>query len=187
MPLNYEQVCQHVRARLDRPVALVGMMGSGKSSIGPRLARDLGLAFHDIDAEIAAETGKPIGRIFAEDGEAAFRKLEADTTAARVATGPCILATGGGALTTPATATLLEQQTIMVWLETSVTVMLRRTRNSDRPLLKTPDPAETLRSLLTVRQPLYEKAPLHLSTNRGTPAALTRKLVEMIDAYIQAS
>jgi shikimate kinase len=160
------------------------MMGTGKSSIGPRLAKMLKLPFYDIDAEIVAAQGKPIGQIFAQDGEAAFRKIEAATIADRIASGVSVIATGGGALTTPETADRIADKTLSVWLYTDVTIMLRRTRNSDRPLLANPNPAETLRTLMAAREPLYARAQLHLSTSRGTPASLTRQLVEMIDAHI---
>lgn len=194
MPPNYEQpssapngdvqayaaLCAGVRRQLDKPVVLVGMMGSGKSSVGPRLARDLDLPYHDADALIAEQAGKPIPAIFRDDGEAHFRQLEAAMLAELIGRGISVIASGGGALTTPATAGLIAAQTLSIWLQADIPVILRRTRGSDRPLLQDVDPASRLRELMEKREHLYARADIHFSTNRGKPAGQARQLVDLL-------
>lgn len=192
MPPNYEQhsfddLCAATKAALHKPVLLVGMMGSGKSSIGPRLARDLGVPFADADADIVAMAGKPISQIFADDGEPAFRQMEADMMQSLVDRGPGVIASGGGALITPRTLTLMQDSTLSIWLQADIPVILRRTRGSDRPLLQNANPAAKLAELMDVRVPLYRRADIHFNTNKGKPPAQSRQLVDLIHAYLLKS
>jgi shikimate kinase len=142
-----------------RSIVLVGMMGAGKSSIGRRLASRLGIPFVDADAEIEAAAGMTIEDIFAHFGEASFRSGEARVIARLLETGPQVLATGGGAFVHSETQAVIRRKGISIWLKADFDVLYRRVkRRNDRPLLKTADPAETLRKLLAEREPIYAQA-----------------------------
>jgi shikimate kinase len=142
-----------------RSIVLVGMMGAGKSSIGRRLAARLGIPFVDADAEIEAAAGMTVEDIFANYGEASFRSGETRVIARLLEAGPQVLATGGGAFMTPETRDIIRRNGVSVWLKADFDVLFRRVkRRNDRPLLKTGDPAETLRKLLAERDPIYAQA-----------------------------
>jgi shikimate kinase len=142
-----------------RSIVLVGMMGAGKSSIGRRLANRLGIPFVDADAEIEAAAGMTIDDIFAHFGEASFRSGEARVIARLLETGPQVLATGGGAFVHSETQAVIRRKGISIWLKADFDVLYRRVkRRNDRPLLKTADPADTLRKLLAEREPIYAQA-----------------------------
>ena len=142
-----------------RSVVLVGMMGAGKSSIGRRLATRLGLSFVDADAEIEKAASMSIEEIFATRGEAYFRAGEARVIARLLEGGPQVLATGGGAFMNADTRTTIRAKGISVWLRATLDVLSRRIRRrSDRPLLKSDDPLETLKRLIDERYPVYAEA-----------------------------
>jgi shikimate kinase len=144
-----------------RSIVLVGMMGAGKSSVGRRLATRLGLGFVDADTEIEAAAGMSIADIFAAHGEAYFRSGEARVIARLLEGGPQVMATGGGATMNPDTRALIRAKGVSIWLDADYEVLLRRVkRRTDRPMLKTADPAETLRRLLDERRPAYANADL---------------------------
>jgi len=149
-----------LRMRLGkRSIVLVGMMGAGKSSVGRRLASRLGLPFTDADSEIEAAAGMSIPDIFVIRGEAEFRSGEARVIARLLDGGPQVLATGGGAFMNPGTRAAIRDKGISVWLKADFDVLMRRIkRRSDRPMLKTADPAETLRQLIATRHPIYAEA-----------------------------
>jgi shikimate kinase len=142
---------------------LIGMMGAGKSSVGRRLAARLGLIFVDADNEIEAAAGMSIAEIFAAHGEAYFRSGEARVIARLLEGGPQVMATGGGAIMNPDTRALIGAKGVSIWLDADYEVLLRRVkRRTDRPMLKTADPAETLRHLLDERKPVYTQADVTL-------------------------
>jgi shikimate kinase/3-dehydroquinate synthase len=156
-----------VRAALNgRAIVLVGMMGSGKSAIGQRLAARLGLPFVDADAEIvAAAAGMSIPEIFAKYGERYFRDGERRVIMRLLNGGPVVLATGGGAFLDPRTRDRIAERGVSVWLDADLKTLLKRVRRkNDRPLLQTEDPEETLRQLLEARRPLYELADLRVES-----------------------
>ena len=143
-----------------RSVVLVGMMGSGKSSVGKRLATRLGLPFVDADTEIETAAGMSIPDIFAQRGETEFRDGERRVIARILATrSPLVLATGGGAYMNPDTRARIAEFGISVWFKADVDVLMRRVRKrSNRPLLRTADPEGTMRRLLAEREPVYSQA-----------------------------
>jgi shikimate kinase len=144
-----------------RSVVLVGMMGAGKSSIGRRLANRLGIPFVDADSEIEKAAGMSIAEIFSAHGEPYFRAGEARVIARLLDGGPQVLATGGGAFMNPETRAGIRAKGVSVWLRASLDVLSRRIkRRGDRPLLKTADPADTLRRLIDERYPVYAEADL---------------------------
>src|SRR6185369_15197189 len=108
-----------------RTIALVGLMGVGKSSVGRRLANALGLPFRDADAEVEAAAGRSISEIFAQLGEPAFRDGERRVITRLLEGPPIVLATGGGAFMNPETRTLLKEKAISVWLKADLQLLAR--------------------------------------------------------------
>jgi len=142
-----------------RSVVLVGMMGAGKSSIGRKLAQMLGIPFMDADTEIETAADMTIPEIFSRHGEPYFRAGEARVIARLLEGGPQVLATGGGAFMRDETREAIRAKGISVWLKADYDVLARRIkRRNDRPLLKTDDPAATLRTLMDERYPVYAQA-----------------------------
>jgi shikimate kinase / 3-dehydroquinate synthase len=150
---------QAAAALSGRSVVLVGMMGAGKTSVGKRLAARLGLPFVDADAEIEAGAQLTISEIFERFGEAYFREGERRVIARLLTSEPMVLATGGGAFMNAVTRENIANHGVSVWLKPGFEVLLARVRKkSNRPLLKTADPEQTLRELLEERSPIYALA-----------------------------
>jgi shikimate kinase len=143
----------------NRSVVLVGMMGAGKSSIGRKLAAALETAFVDADTEIETAAGMSIPDIFASKGESYFRAGEARVIARLLEAGPQVLATGGGAFMHAGTRDAIRAKGISIWLKADFEVLVRRIkRRTDRPMLKTVNPAQTLKALIAERYPVYAEA-----------------------------
>jgi shikimate kinase len=165
-----------------KTIALVGLMGVGKSSIGRRLAHALELPFRDADAEVEAAAGRSIPDIFAEYGEPAFRDGERKVIARLLDEGPHVLATGGGAFMNDQTRALIKDKAVSVWLKADLEVLARRiARKSDRPLVAGKDPLEVLKAQAEVRYPVYEQADIIVETG-DTPHQVA---VEAILAALQ--
>lgn len=169
-----------------RPVApravLVGLPGSGKSTIGRRLAKALGVEMLDTDAVIEQQTGRSIADIFATDGEQEFRRIEEQMVRRALAEHDGVLSLGGGAVTTPGVRSALAGHTV-VFLEISATEGVRRTGGSTvRPLLAGGDRGEKFRALMAQRVPLYRKvATIRVNTNRRNPGAVVRYIVSRLE------
>ncbi len=167
--------------KLTRTVALVGMMGAGKSSIGRRLAARLGVPFKDADSEIEHAAGCSISEIFERYGEPAFRDGERKVIARLLTEPPHVMATGGGAFMDGATRERLKQGAVTIWLRAPVDVLLARTgRRDSRPLLRGADPRETLERLLTERSPVYALADRTLDSEEGPHAAPVERIVALL-------
>lgn len=147
------------RHRTEKSIALVGMMGAGKSSVGRRLAKRLGLSFVDADAEIEAAAGLSIAEIFETYGEPYFRDGERRVLA-RLIDGPVqVIATGGGAFIDARSRALLIERCTVFWLDAPIDILAARVARSDRrPLLQGQDPHDALTRLAAERQPLYALA-----------------------------
>jgi shikimate kinase len=171
-----------------RSIVLVGMMGVGKSSVGRRLAARLAIPFTDADSEIEKAAGMTIAEIFARHGEPYFRSGEARVIARLLEGGPQVLATGGGAFMNADTRALIKLKGVSIWLHAEFDVLLRRTskRRSDRPLLHTDDPAETLRKLLAAREPTYKLADLTVQSREVAHDAIVADLMAVLAAFLQA-
>ena len=149
----------------ERSIVLVGLMGSGKSTIGRRLAQRLGMAFADADDEIERAAGMTISDIFAKFGEAHFRDGERRVIARLLAGKPHVLATGGGAFINDETRALILKDSLAIWLDADIPTLVERTaRRSHRPLLKGRDAGEVLRELAAVRNPIYAEAHIRVSS-----------------------
>lgn len=160
---------------------LVGLPGSGKSTIGRRLAKALDVTMLDTDTAIEQQTGRRIADIFATDGEQEFRRIEEEVVRASLASHDGVLSLGGGAVTSPGVRAALAGHTV-VFLEISATEGIRRTGGSAvRPLLAGPDRAEKYRALMSQRVPLYRHvATIRVNTNRRNPGAVVRYIVSRL-------
>ena len=170
-----------------RSIVLVGMMGVGKSSVGRRLAGRLSIPFVDADTEIEKAAGMSIAEIFARHGEPYFRSGEARVIARLLESGPQVLATGGGAFMNADTRTLIKVKGISIWLRAEFDVLFRRTgkRRSDRPLLQTDDPAETLRLLLAEREPTYALADLTVQSRDVAHDAIVADMMTALASFLK--
>ena len=163
-------------------IFLTGPMGAGKSTIGRQLAKQLSMSFHDSDHEIEQRTGVDIPLIFELEGEAGFRKREAEVIDTLTRLPGIVLATGGGAILDPENRTRLASRGKVIYLHTSVDQQLARTRHDrNRPLLQTPDPRTTLEELLAIRDPLYrDVADLVIETDGMHVRDVVRKIVKLL-------
>jgi shikimate kinase len=142
-----------------RNVYLIGPMGSGKTAVGRRLATLLGKQFIDSDAEIEKRTGVDIRYIFEKEGEARFRERERDVIADLTTLDDVVVATGGGVILDPKNRERLAETGTVVYLETTIDTLVRRTKAAKtRPLLMNDYPHAVLERMMVVRRPLYEKA-----------------------------
>jgi shikimate kinase len=149
----------------NKTIALVGLSGVGKSSVGRRLASALGMPFRDADAEVEAAAGRPIAEIFAQYGEPAFRDGERRVIARLLAEAPHVLATGGGAFMHVETRRLIKSQAISIWLKADIEVLARRVgRKENRPLLAGRDPLDVLAAQAHDRYPTYAEADITVET-----------------------
>ncbi|MBI2698108.1 MULTISPECIES: shikimate kinase [Mycobacterium] len=167
---------------------LVGLPGSGKSTIGRRLSKALGVSLLDTDAAIEERTGRTIADIFATDGEAEFRRIEEEVIRAALEEHDGVLSLGGGAVTSPGVCAALAGHTV-VYLEISAAEGVRRTGgNTVRPLLAGPDRAEKFRELMSKRIPLYRRvATIRVDTNRRNPGAVVRYIVSRLQTQVEAT
>jgi len=159
-------------------------MGVGKSTIGKLLASRLGREFIDTDARIEELTGKTIPQIFAQDGEACFRKMESQLVKELTGQEKLVIATGGGMVVNPVNAALLQQNGVFVYLAASTEVIYRRVKSKDdRPLLnQADDRLGQIKKLFAARKEIYEKlAGFMVDTGQNTP----EEAVELIIAYLQ--
>src|SRR4051794_8799570 len=151
--------------RLDRPVVLVGLMGVGKSTVGRRLAKRLGLSFVDSDSAIEDAVGLPAGELFERYGEEDYRDGERRLVARLVDGDVGVISTGGGVFVDPRTRKLLNERTITVWLDAPVDILAERTgRRDTRPLLKNGDRKRTLERLATIEREAYAEAHVHVKS-----------------------
>jgi shikimate kinase len=172
--------------RLDRPVVLVGLMGAGKSTVGRRLARRLGVPFVDSDAAIEDAAGLSPAEVFERYGEQDFRDGERRLVARLVNEGQVsVIATGGGAFIDPRTRELLNEHTITVWLDAPVDILTERTSRRDtRVQLRNGDPQATLERLANERRQAYEQAHLHIKSGSGAHREVVDAIVRALDRHL---
>ena len=175
---------QDTAAVFEKPIALVGLMGSGKSVIGRRLAKQLALTFTDSDQLVTKMAGVSIADIFDLAGEAKFRDMEFRAIRNQLDHPPHVLATGGGAFCEPKTAALLSENATVVWLQASPNTLLERIGDTaSRPLLRTGPPLEILQKLHIARTPFYRKAHIHINTDGLAIQKSLATLVCALDSY----
>lgn len=167
-----------------RNVFLIGPMGAGKTTVGRELAKRMQAQFLDSDHEIEQRTGVDIAYIFEKEGEAGFRKREAQVIDELSAQSGVVLATGGGAILDAGTRDRLKSRGTVVFLHATLEQQLKRTGRGDhRPLLKTGDRRETLERLFALREPLYrDTAHLIVESNGRNARTLAREIGEQLEA-----
>jgi shikimate kinase len=165
-------------------IALIGFMGAGKSTVGALLAARLGWQFVDTDALVVERAGAPIDRVFREQGETAFRQVEAEVLAEVGAREHVVVATGGGAPAQPRNAAFFAGTSLTVHLKVSLATALERARRAGpgaatRPLLSQEESA--VRELFKSREPVYEKLGACVETEGREPAAVVEEIVSLLE------
>jgi shikimate kinase len=156
---RWQQVAERTNSALRCTVAMVGMMGSGKTAVGSEVARRLDVPFIDSDHEIEKAANATISEIFERDGEPFFRDKETQVLTRLLKGLPCILSTGGGAFLAERNRALIAEHGKAVWLDADVDLLWSRVRHKKtRPLLLTENPRKTLEEIYDARVPLYSKA-----------------------------
>ena len=169
-----------------RTIALVGLMGVGKSSVGRRLANALDLPFKDADHEIEAAAGRTIPELFAEMGEPAFREGERRVIARLLDDPPHVLATGGGAFMNDETRRLIKEKAVSVWLKADLDILARRVSRKDtRPLVSGKDPMTVLTELAEKRYPVYGQADLVVETGDTAHHVAVDQILRALSAHLQ--
>jgi shikimate kinase len=182
---DFQQSAETTRAvrshyALHKTVALVGMMGAGKTAVGRALAARLGVPFLDSDAEIQEAANMTVQEIFARDGEPFFRRKEVQVIARLLSGTPCILSTGGGAFLAEENRQAISRKGVSVWLDADLDLLWTRVRHrSTRPLLRTENPRQTLKEIYEARGPIYALADLSV---KADPAYA---IDDMVDAVIR--
>lgn len=168
--------------KLDKSVVLVGMMGSGKSAIGRRLATALGAPFRDADTEIERAAGCSVNEIFARHGESAFRDGERKVVARLLNEPPQVLATGGGAFLDEKTRARIKAEAISVWLKADLALLVERvSRKETRPLLKNVDQRAVLEKLIHEREPIYAQADITVESDESPHDSIVKRIVVALE------
>ena len=171
--------------RLDRPIVLVGLMGVGKSTVGRRLAKRLGLSFVDSDAAIEDAAGLSPAEVFERYGEHDFRDGERRLVARLIEGDVRVIATGGGAYVDERTRQLLNSRAITVWLDAPVDILTERTSRRDtRVQLRNGDPKETLERLANERRRSYEQAHIHVKSGAGAHRDVVEAIVRALEEHL---
>jgi shikimate kinase len=170
-----------------RPIVLIGMMGAGKTTVGRRLAARLGRHFVDSDEEVEKAAGMSIEDIFRTHGEADFRAGEVKVIARLLKDKGIVLGTGGGAFINPETRALVKASAISVWIKADFELLFQRvSRRSNRPLLKTANPRETLMKLIDVRYPTYAEADVTVVSSDVPQDQVASEVIDAILAHLGA-
>ena len=173
--------------RLDRPIVLVGLMGAGKSTVGRRLARRLGLSFIDSDTAIEDASGLSAAEVFERFGPDDYRDGERRIVARLIDGKVRVIATGGDAFVEPRTRELLNARAITVWLDAPVEVLADRTSRRDtRPLLRNDDPKGTLERLAGERRAAYSSAHVHVKSGNGAHRDVVDSIISALDKHLSA-
>lgn len=171
-----------------RPVVLVGMMGAGKTTVGRRLAARLGRHFVDSDEEVEKAAGMTIEDIFAAHGEADFRAGEVRVIARLLKDHDLVLGTGGGAFMNAETRALVKQSAVSVWIKADFELLFARVqRRSNRPLLKTANPRQTLMDLIDKRYPTYAEADVTVVSSDVPQDQVAGEVIEALLVYLRGN
>ncbi len=172
---------------LPRTVAIVGLMGAGKSAIGKRLAQRLGLRFVDADNEIERAAGCSIAEIFEKYGESEFRTGERRVIGRLLDDPPHVLSTGGGAYMDSETRALMRAKAVTVWLRAELDVLYDRVKKrSHRPLLREGDPKEILSRLMTQRYPIYAEADIVVESTAQPADRTTDEVIAALRHHLES-
>ncbi|MEM7327090.1 MAG: shikimate kinase [Pseudomonadota bacterium] len=167
-----------------RTVALVGLMGAGKSTVGRRLAERLGRSFFDSDNEIEKAAGLSVADIFSLHGEEEFRRGEHQVLKRLLDEAPHVLATGGGAYLNPETRDMMRDKAVTIWLNADLETLWKRvSRRNHRPLLRRPDAKEVLSNLFDERRPIYELADLTVHSVDGPHSKTVTAIIKALESW----
>lgn len=184
-PSDAKSRIEALSARLDRPVALVGLMGVGKSTVGRRLAEILGRSFIDADDAIEEAARLPIAEIFSEFGEDYFRDGERRVIARLIEENHGVIATGGGAFVNAETRALILERAVAVWIDCDIATLVERTgRRDHRPLLRDGDPEAILTRLMKEREPHYAQAHIRVEGQKGPHTRTAWAIIEGIEQWL---
>lgn len=173
-----QEMTINTKSEITTTIALVGLMGAGKSAIGRRLAARLSLPFFDSDTEIESEVGMTISEFFKREGEVAFRSKELSVIKGLLSDPVHILATGGGSFVEPQTRRELMGRARTVWLKADLEVLHERVlRKNHRPLLQTGSPRNVLSQLIKQRYPIYKLADIVVESDDGPHNLLVDKIL----------
>lgn len=171
--------------RLDRPIVLVGLMGAGKSTVGRRLARRLGLRFVDSDEAIEDAAGLSAAELFERYGDADYRDGERRIVARLIDGSVRVIATGGGVFFDPRSRELLKQRAITVWLDAPVHILTERTgRRDTRAELRNGDRQATLEQLSADYRSAYAQARIRIRSGNRKHAEVVESIVDALEAYL---
>lgn len=180
--VNHSTQRKSIGAWRTRPLVLIGLMGAGKSTIGRRLAKQIGWRFVDSDEEIEAAAGCRVADIFAIHGEAIFRDLEKRVITRLLSEEPMVLATGGGAWMQEPVRAAIQERATSVWLRAELDVLTERVSKRDhRPLLETGDKRTILERLMNERYPVYEKADVIIDSGHGPHERVVDRVIATLD------
>jgi shikimate kinase len=172
---------QALAALGDRNLILAGFMGSGKTTVGRILARNLGWGFMDTDREIEAREGMPVAKIFEGKGEASFRDMESELAGQLSELQHQVIATGGGFMVRPENREACARAGTVVLLVASPEQIWHRVKRSrHRPLLKTEDPEARIRELMEQREPAYAEIPIRVETGGKTPYSIAEAVLKAV-------
>ena len=169
---------------MSRTIALVGLMGAGKSTVGRRLAEKIGREFYDSDDEIEKAAGLSVSDIFSIHGEEEFRRGEHQVLKRLLEQPPHVLATGGGAYLNPETRALMREHAVTVWLNADLETLWKRVSKRDtRPLLRRPNAKQVLTDLLEAREPIYSQADLVVRSKDGPHTYTVNAILKALESW----
>ena len=171
-----------------RPIALVGLMGVGKTTVGRRLAKMLELPFYDSDEQIEQASGRTVAGYFRDHGEAEFRAGERRVIARLLGDEPLILATGGGAFIPEDTREILQDKALTIFLKGEFETLFARVSKKDtRPLLQVDDPRSVYKALMDSRYPIYDKAHITVNIAKGPHGRTVNKIIRALEKHYKAA
>jgi shikimate kinase/3-dehydroquinate synthase len=184
-PLRDSRAQAIVALLAGRPLVLVGMMGSGKTALGKRLAQRLALPFIDSDHEIETAHRMTVSEIFASHGEAYFRDGERRVLARLIGEGERVIATGGGAFINEQARGLIRKHAVSLWLKADIDVLMRRVRKRPtRPLLQNADPEGVMRRLIDERYPIYAEADVAIQSRDAPHDAIIEEMLDALERHL---
>ena len=174
-----------MKEQLKKTIAFIGMMGAGKTAVGRVVASKLNVPFLDADTEIEKAANMSIQEIFTRDGEDFFREREAQVILRLMKGPPSIISTGGGAFIQEANRQAISSLGVSLWLDVEIDLLWSRVKNKDtRPLLKSPNPFETLKMLHLERQPIYKKADISVkASSHYTVEDMAQKVIDSLRSF----
>ncbi len=170
-----------------RPIALVGLMGVGKTTVGRRLAKALNVPFYDSDEEIESASGRTVAGYFRDHGEAEFRAGERRVIARLLDDTSLVLGTGGGAFIPDETREILQNKALTIFLKGDFETLFARVSKKDtRPLLQVPNPRSVYKELMDSRYPIYEQAHITVTIAKGPHARTVNKIIRSLETFYEA-